>query len=431
MKQVLQVALDFINASRAMTVARESVQAGADWLEIGTPLIKSEGMQIIRQIREEFPDITLVADMKTMDTGALETEMAAKAGANVVCLMATADDLTIKDAVQSAKKYGVSIMVDLLGISDLPRRAQTLETFGVDYLCLHIGIDAQMIGKTPLEDLASLSASTTLPIAVAGGLTTESIGKVVQAGAQVLIVGGAITKAPNVAEATKSMKQAMKKTIASKSLPYHQKYAKDDMISAFQQVSTPNISDAMHKHGAMKHIRPLSSGYHMVGPALTVETIDGDWAKPVEAIDIASPGTVLVINGHGGHTAIWGELATWSAKQKKLAGIVIDGAVRDVVDIKEIKFPVFSRYQVPNAGEPKGFGEIGAEITCGDQPVSTGDWIIGDDSGVVVVPKAIAHEIANRALDIKDQENRIRKEIKEGQSLGSLIELKKWEKKIR
>jgi len=73
MKQVLQVALDFINASRAMTVARESVQAGADWLEIGTPLIKSEGMQIIRQIREEFPDITLVADMKTMDTGALET----------------------------------------------------------------------------------------------------------------------------------------------------------------------------------------------------------------------------------------------------------------------------------------------------------------------------------------------------------------------
>jgi 3-hexulose-6-phosphate synthase/6-phospho-3-hexuloisomerase len=179
----------------------------------------------------------------------------------------------------------------------------------------------------------------------------------------------------------------------------------------------------------MQGIRPIMSGFHMVGRALTVRTNDGDWAKPIEAIDKAENGWVLVVDVNGGSTAVWGELATWSAKLKSLAGVVIDGAVRDVDDLVKMKFPVFSRFIVPNAGEPKGFGEIGAEIRCGNQTVRTGDWVIGDDSGVVVVPQEIAQEIANRALDVKEQENRIREEIQGGGSLGSVLKLKKWEKK--
>jgi 3-hexulose-6-phosphate synthase/6-phospho-3-hexuloisomerase len=429
MKPVLQVALDFINASRALSIAKETIAGGADWIEAGTPLIKSEGMQIIRQLRDTFPTSTIVADMKTMDTGALETEMAAKAGANIVCLMGTADDLTIKDAVQSAKKYGVSIMVDLLGVKDVIQRTTTLEKLGVDYLCLHIGIDEQMVGKTPLDQISHITKSTSLPLAVAGGLTTQSVGTAISAGARILIVGGAITKAPDVTHATQSIKNAMNKKNKETS-EYHKKYQETELAIAFSKVSTPNISDAMHKQGAMKHIRPLIHGCHMVGQALTIETIDGDWAKPVEAIDKADKGTVLVIKVHGGLTAVWGELATWSAKQKELAGIVIDGAVRDIDDVKTIGIPIFCRYCTSNAGEPKGLGEIGGEIICGEQRVNTGDWIIGDDSGVVVVPKLMAHEIANRALDVKDQENRIREEIKKGGSLGQVLELKKWEKKI-
>jgi len=163
---------------------------------------------------------------------------------------------------------------------------------------------------------------------------------------------------------------------------------------------------------------------------LTVSTINGDWAKPVEAIDKADKWQVLVIDVKGGKTAIWGELATWSAKLKGLSGVVIDGAVRDLDDIVKMDFPVFSKHISSNAGEPKGFGEIGAEINCGGQTVRTGDWIIGDDSGVVVVPQEIAQEIANRALDVKEQENRIREEIKGGGSLGGVLKLKKWEKVV-
>ena len=110
MKPVLQVALDFLNSHRAMKIAKEAVDGGADWLEAGTPLIKSEGMNIIRRLRETFPQKTIVADLKTMDTGALETEMAAKAGADIVCVLAASDDSTIKEAVESAHKYGIKII---------------------------------------------------------------------------------------------------------------------------------------------------------------------------------------------------------------------------------------------------------------------------------------------------------------------------------
>ena len=168
----------------------------------------------------------------------------------------------------------------------------------------------------------------------------------------------------------------------------------------------------------------------MIGRALTVQTIDGDWAKPIEAIDKAERNSILVIDVKGGKTAIWGELATWSAIVKGIGGVVINGAVRDLEDIINMDLPIFSRYVSSNAGEPKGFGEIGAEIQFGNQIIRTGDWIIGDDSGVIVVPQEYAQEIANRALDVKEHENRIREEIKNGGSLSSVLKLKKWEKKI-
>ncbi len=426
----IQVALDLLNAHRALAIARDSVKGDPScWLEAGTPLIKSEGMDIIRKLKQNFPRNTIVADMKTMDTGAFETEMAAKAGADIVCILGASDNATIQDALKSARKYGTKIMVDLIGVNDKVRRAKQMEKLGVDYLCIHVGIDEQMRGKKPISVLSSVVKSTNLPVAVAGGLNTETVADVVKAGASIVIVGGAITKAKDVTKATKLIKKAItdKKSIYTE---LHKKYDKTQLREAFSKVSTPNISDAMHRKGAMHDIRPVKLGFHMVGQALTVSTINGDWAKPVEAIDKADKWQVLVIDVKGGKTAIWGELATWSAKLKGLSGVVIDGAVRDLDDIVKMDFPVFSKHISSNAGEPKGFGEIGAEINCGGQTVRTGDWIIGDDSGVVVVPQEIAQEIANRALDVKEQENRIREEIKGGGSLGGVLKLKKWEKVV-
>ncbi|MCQ5376079.1 MAG: orotidine 5'-phosphate decarboxylase [Methanomassiliicoccales archaeon] len=429
MKPVLQVALDMMHLKRAIEIGKEAVEGGADWIEAGTPLIKSEGADCLRALKREFPDRVLVADMKTMDVGGFEVEIAAKAGADIVTVMGLSDDGTISEAILTGRKYGTKIMVDLMNVEDKVKRAKEVETLGASYVCLHVGIDEQMRGgKSPLEVVKAVSEVTNVPVAVAGGITSETAASFVRAGASIIIVGGGIIKAEDVKTAARRIKEAIERgeSIAS---DLSRKYKAEELFEAFSRVSTPNIADAAHKRGVMKGIIPrIKHGTKMVGRALTVQTSKGDWAKPVEAIDRAQKGDVIVVDAGGSDIAVWGELASWSCKIKGIAGIVIDGAVRDIDTIIEIGFPCFSRSVTPEAGEPKGFGGIGLEIICGGQVVRTGDWIIGDESGVIVVPQENAVEIANRALDILERENRIREEIKRGRTLSSVQELEKWEK---
>jgi 3-hexulose-6-phosphate synthase / 6-phospho-3-hexuloisomerase len=126
---------------------------------------------------------------------------------------------------------------------------------------------------------------------------------------------------------------------------------------------------------------------------------------------------------------MWGELATHSAIQRKIAGVVAEGAVRDTPEIRELGFPVWTRIIMPTAGEPKGFGEINVPIKISGVRIHPGDWAVGDDDGVVIIPKARAAEFANRAMDVLEKENRLRGEINRGSTLSQVAYLEKWEKK--
>ncbi len=428
-RPVLQVALDFENLSRALLAAKEAVEGGADWVEAGTPLIKSEGLNAVRELRKAFPDHRVVADMKIMDTGAFEVELAAKAGADLVTVLGASDDGTIAEAVRGGELYGAEVVVDLLGVADPIGRARRAAELGAAAVCWHVGIDMQMQAKTPFEVLGELAKASPIPVAVAGGLNSETVAKATREGAQILIVGGAITKSPKITEATRSIVRAIteRREVATESF---RRYAGAEVRSALLKVSTPNLSDAMQRQGGMHGLAPRLKDptVRFAGPAVTVVTLDGDWAKPVEAIDRAGPGDVLVIDAGGGHTAVWGELASWSAHGRQVAGVVIDGAIRDLDAILELGFPAFSRYVSPNAGEPKGHGEIGVEVTVGGQRVRPGDWIVGDASGLVVVPRERVSEIANRALDVLEHEDRVREEIRRGSTLGSVQKLERWER---
>jgi len=421
---ILQVALDFMILERAIKAAQEAIEGGADWIEVGTPLIKSAGMQAVREIKRKFHRTT-VADLKTMDVGRVEVEMAAKSGADIVTVLSLADDSTIEDSIKAARKYGAKIMVDLINHPEPAKRAKEVEKMGADYVCVHVGVDQQMRGKDPLKILKEVAESVDIPVAAAGGINSETAAEIVKRGAEIVIVGGAIIKAPDVKEAARRIKEAMEKGIKIRSDLY-KKYGAEELIEAFMKVSTPNLSDAMHRKNAVGDFIKLG-GKKIVGRAVTVKTMNGDWAKAVEAIDYAKPGDVIVIDAEDGNIAVWGELATWSCKVKGIEGVVIYGAARDADEIKRMNYPVFARHVVPNAGEPKGFGEINVEIEIGGVKIRPGDWIVGDESGIVVVPKEDAVEIANRALDVMEHENRIREEIKRGNTLSSVIKLEDWE----
>lgn len=427
-RPILQVALDVTELFRALQIAEESVAGGADWIEAGTPLIKSEGMQAVRALREKFPQRVIVADMKVADTGTIEVEMAAKAGASVVGVLADADDAVIEEAVRAARLYGVQLMADLINAQEPVKRAGELSLMGVDIIAAHTGIDQQMKGLSSLSLLKSLAgANLSSRLAVAGGIDADTAGQAVQAGAEIVIVGGNIVRSKDVTGSAAKIRKAMDRPKAAAG----KQVSRDDQVrEILDKVSAPNVTDAMHRKGAMEGVFSLCGDVKAVGKAVTVQTFAGDWAKPVEAIDIAQKGDVIVINNDGGkHVAPWGELATASCRERGISGVVIDGAVRDVDDIKKMKFPLFATATCPNAGEPKGFGEINAEIRCCGQAVRPGDWIIADESGVVVIPGERAYEIARRALEVRKNEERIREEITRGSTLAKVAELIRWEKR--
>ncbi len=429
MQAKLQVALDFVNLKRALKIAREAVNGGADIIEAGTPLIKSEGLNTIRKLRKMFPKKTIVADMKIMDAGRIETEAAAKAGADIVCVLGAASDSTIRECVEAGKNYGVKIEADLIEIkeNEISRRAQEVACLGVDFIGVHCAIDEQMEAKDPLSKLHKVIKKVDIPVAVAGGINSETAADYISAGAKIIIVGGAITKDQNPAKAVQTIKKAIqsKKKIKTS---FYKRISFKDIPKILERVSTANLSDAMHRSGDLKGINPLFPGLKIFGEVLTVRTYPGDWAKPVEAIDTALPGQILVIDAGGVEPAVWGELATHGAIQRKLAGVVIFGAIRDVAEIRKSGFAAFTKLITPTAGEPKGFGEIGVPVVINGVRVYSGDWIVGDDDGVVCIPKQKTVEITNRAAGVLEHENRLRKEIDKGSTLGEVTELLRWEK---
>ncbi|PKQ27584.1 MAG: bifunctional hexulose-6-phosphate synthase/ribonuclease regulator [Candidatus Anoxymicrobium japonicum] len=427
-KPVLQVALDFVDLERAIEVAREAIEGGVNWIEIGTPLIKSEGLNAVRAMRRAFPNHKIIADMKTIDAGRTEVETAAKAGANIIDVLGASSDATIAECVEAARNYGAEIVVDMIEVADPVERARAAEAAGANYIAVHTAIDVQMVGGDPFEVLEKVAGAVDIPVACAGGVNSETAARAIEHGARIVIVGGAIIKSADAKAAAAEIKNAMLTGVAGETTLY--KRVDDAGIrEALMRVSCANISDAMHRTGDLAGLRPVTHGVKIAGPVVTVRTYPGDWAKPVEAIDVAGEGDVIVIDAGGRGPAMWGELATHSAIGRKIAGVVADGAVRDTPEIRELRFGVWTRLITPTAGEPKGFGEINAPIKIAGVRIHPGDWAVGDDDGVVIIPKARAVEFANRAMDVLEKENRLRGEIQSGSTLSQVAYLEKWEKK--
>jgi len=286
-----------------------------------------------------------------------------------------------------------------------------------------------MLGRDPFEGLSQICSKVNIPVAVAGGINSETVVDAIDAGARIIIVGGAICKATDVKVATGNLKKAISDR---ERIPvdFFKRASNGNLREILEKVSTANISDGSHRLRGITGLQCVSLETRMVGRAVTVRTYPGDWAKPVEAVDKAEEGSVIVIDSGGVGPAVWGELATHSAIQRKLAGVIIDGAIRDSSEIKKLKFPAFAKLVMPNAGEPKGLGEIGVPVNISGITINSGDWIVSDDDGLIVIPKQEAKEMANHAMDWLEKENRIREEISRGKtSLGEVMELLKWEKK--
>ena len=194
---------------------------------------------------------------------------------------------------------------------------------------------------------------------------------------------------------------------------------------SLMSVGTATLSDALGKSGAMDHgMRPVSANPRMAGQAFTVRIHTADILMVAKALSDCGKDQVLVIDGRGElNTALWGELTTLAASRKGLAGVVIDGAVRDIAAIRRSLLPVFARAVVPNAGGAEYLGELNVPVQCGGQIVHPGDWVIGDEDGVVVVPEEKVVPVQERAKQIIEAEKVLEQRIRKGSDLGELLRI--------
>lgn len=197
----------------------------------------------------------------------------------------------------------------------------------------------------------------------------------------------------------------------------------NDIINQFEQLQTTCVSDAMKGlNNLSPAIKPLEEKYKIAGRAFTVKIAAGDNKVFLQAISEAKAGDILIVDAKGDtYIAIAGDFVVGMIKKLGIKGLVVDGAVRDVLGVKKVDFPVFCKGTSTAASAKYGVGELNIPISCGGVSVCPGDIIVGDADGVVVVPKAIEEEVL-----IKAQEKTRKDQIREEEVLQSVDSVRKY-----
>jgi len=201
-------------------------------------------------------------------------------------------------------------------------------------------------------------------------------------------------------------------------------------IERFKHIPTTILSDCMNRMQAMKaEIKPLIPVERIAGSAVTVEETAGGNLMSHYAMYIAEPGDIIVIDAKGyRNRSCWGGIQTFVCKERGIEGLVIDGTIRDVSDVRRLNYPVFCLGVTP-AGPLKGWsGNINTPIQCGGVVVHPGDIIVGDEDGVVVIPLKYADRVYEAAVKRLNMEEEWVERIKRGEKTTDILG---FDKKLR
>lgn len=212
----IQVSMDVTSIEEAMEMAHAAKRAGVDWLEAGTPLILAEGLHCVRALRQEFPDMPIIADLKTMDGAGLEGEMMFEAGATFTVVMGQAHDASIIEQVKIAKKYNAKVMCDVMLCEDKPGRAKRAEELGVDYIIVHTGFDERNMvpGLSPLDDLQAILDVVSIPVQAVGGLTVEQALQTLDMGADSVVFGAPLVISGSEFKAGNNFEETLREIVS-------------------------------------------------------------------------------------------------------------------------------------------------------------------------------------------------------------------------
>ena len=205
----LQLAIDLLNKEEAAKLAQE-VEEYVDIVEIGTPIVINEGLPAVELLSKSISKAQVLADLKIMDAADYEVSQAVKFGADITTILGVSEDASIKAAIEEAHKHNKELLVDLIAVQDIEKRAKELDEMGADYIAVHTGYDLQAQGQSPLENLRKVkSVIKNSKVAVAGGIKPDTIESIVAENPDLIIVGGGIANADDPKAAAKSCRDAI------------------------------------------------------------------------------------------------------------------------------------------------------------------------------------------------------------------------------
>jgi len=200
-----------------------------------------------------------------------------------------------------------------------------------------------------------------------------------------------------------------------------------NLISLLEEVSACQVSDAYNsitsRSGTIQSIKPINN-QKVWGRIFTAETSSDDWGTSAQAIDGANDGDILFFKVDSDDKAIWGELASSCARDNGIKATVIYGSARDLDALLDMDYPVFASNFCPNAGSPLGLGTLGETISIEGIEINTGDFLLGDESGIVIVPQSLFAKTMEATLAVKIKEAGIIKDISGGKTLAEIVGLK-------
>lgn len=205
-----------------------------------------------------------------------------------------------------------------------------------------------------------------------------------------------------------------------------------EVVEGFRGLATStigNVLDDLSIAGIMLNIKPLAPGSYLLGTAFTAKEVTGVQHSYTAAefglgavVDGAAAGDVIVIDNGGQQVSTWGGVAAFAASRRGVAGLLVDGGVRDVDEIRQYEFPTFSRHAVPLSGKTRvKVIEINTTVKIDGVMVRPGDIIVGDSTGVVCVPSAIAAEVLSAAAKLDEDDRKAIEEIKAGLSFRAAL----------
>lgn len=206
-RPLIQMALDSLDFNQTVALA-EQVAPYVDIFEIGTPCIKYNGIGLVKELRQRFPDQLLLVDLKTMDAGEYEAAPFYAAGADICTVLGVSGLATIGGVIKAARAHNAEVQVDLINVPDKVECARESAKLGAQIVGVHTGLDAQAAGQTPFADLQAIAdLGLSVRVSVAGGIKQSTVQQVVASGASIIVVGAAIYGAPSPAEAAREIRQ--------------------------------------------------------------------------------------------------------------------------------------------------------------------------------------------------------------------------------